>query len=589
MLCQLTYPDNCLQTFVMTLKKYYHDRNHELNILDQFERTYTSEAAILWYTRDTFFFHLINRALRQKNIEVIFLFGFFIKDIYVQLKNEYGNFKNNHVDDPIVTVYRGQIISSDEIRRIEGGTDFITNSFLSTSFDRSLASFLVDSMYQHDGELKKVLFEIQMDTRLISQPFGHIASLSYFPDENEVLLMIGTRLKVVECFYNDTTDLYLIKLELENDSSIKQNYDFIGITPRTRLKSCVDEILGHLYRMSLEDIDTIFIEIGELFPSEKEWLNAAKYDCLAKIYLQFHIKHYPEYTNITLSTFKQALTIYQAYSDDVELDCAIDIARIHLNMAFVYKEYSEDNQLANDQLDLGISTCASSFPTTANIYKRMNLYDMIVLNCEYKVNITNDEVQKREIILEVIRYRKLQLEEILNYSQPEHLNLLHCIHNLAELQNTAGFVSEATVNYEKVVEIYLQQSEPNFSSSAETYGIIAKMYTEQKRDYASALHYRQKELECRMKHKAITTHYSKMDIDYVNKDVADVHLELGDIYIQLSQHSLAYENLIISKQLYDATDVYAKETQIILIEEKIQNVIPFLSESYEFNDLSTAK
>lgn len=585
MLCHLTYPDSCLQTFVMTLRNYYHERNHELKILDDFEKTYTSQTAIYWYTRNTFFFHLINKALRQKNIEVIFLFGFFIKDIYVQLKNEHGNFKTNHTDNPIVKVYRGQIISLHEIQMIEDGADFITNSFLSTSFDQSLALFLVDSLYQHDDELKKVLFEIQLDTRLISQPFGHISNLSHFPDENEVLFMIGTSLKVVECSRNDSTDLYLIKLELQNDSSIKQNYDFIGTTPRTRLKSCVDEILGNLYRMSLESIDTIFIEMGELFLSEKGWLNAAKYDCLAKIYLQFHIKHYPEYINITLATFKEALTIYQSYLDDGELGCAVDISRIYLNMAFIYDVYSKDKNLANKHLDLGIATCASSFQTTVNIYKRMNLYDMIVSNCEYKRNIIDDEIQKRETILEGIRYRKLQLEEILNYSQPEQLNLLHCVHNLAELQNTIGFVTEATMNYEKVVEIYLQQSEPNFSSGAEAYGTIAKMYSEQKKDYASALDYRQKELECRMKNKAIAADLSKLGIDYVNTDVADVHLELADIYIHLSQHSLAYENLIISKQLYDTTDVYGKETKLTVIEEKIRDVIQFLSQSFQLTEV----
>ena len=106
MICHLTYPDNCREIFLMTLRHYYQDREPELKILDEFERTYTSHTAIRWYTRDTFLYRIINKALRQKNLEVIFLFGFFIKDMYDQLKIEHRNFQTNYTHNPIAKVYR---------------------------------------------------------------------------------------------------------------------------------------------------------------------------------------------------------------------------------------------------------------------------------------------------------------------------------------------------------------------------------------------------------------------------------------------------------------------------------------------------
>lgn len=55
----------------------------------EFERTYTLNDAIRWYTRDTFVYRLLNKALRTQNILVIFKFRTIIQDIYWQLEHEY--------------------------------------------------------------------------------------------------------------------------------------------------------------------------------------------------------------------------------------------------------------------------------------------------------------------------------------------------------------------------------------------------------------------------------------------------------------------------------------------------------------------
>jgi hypothetical protein len=586
MICHLTYPDSCRETFVITLRHYYQDRDPELKMLDEFERTYTSDTAIRWYTRNTFIYYLINRALRQNNLEVIFLFGFFIKDMYTQLKTEHENFRINHTHNPIVKVYRGQIISSDEVYMITNGTDFITTSFFSTTLDHSLALFLIESSSPRDDQLQSILFEIELDTRFTSHLFGNISSLSYFQNEDEVLFMIGAQFKVIECSHDDNTNIYLAKLKLEDESSLKQDYDIIGITPRATLKNRVNEILNHLYRVSFEDINSLFIELQELFPSETEWLDAAKYFIIARVYQQFHVKHYPEYINITLAKLEQALKIYQSYLNDSELDCSIDIGRICLDLGFVYEAYVKDNILANNYYDLGITSCALSLPTTVDKHKRIELYDTIALLSHNRATITDDETQRREILLNCIRYRELQLKELLSYLPSDHSDLLRCIHNLAELQNRAGLIIEATMNYEKVVQIYLLQHEPNFSLSAEIYGKISKMYAEQKRDYTLAFHYKKKELECRMEYKAITTNFINL-VDSVNSEVAETHQDLADIYVQLSQYRLARENLIISKQLYEKTDAYQKEKKIKVIEEKIRDIELFLTEDYGLTQLFT--
>jgi hypothetical protein len=58
------------------------------------------------YTRDTFLYRLLNHALRLQEIDVIWKFGFFIKDLHQQLVHL-------HAETPLksrsTVVYRGQM------------------------------------------------------------------------------------------------------------------------------------------------------------------------------------------------------------------------------------------------------------------------------------------------------------------------------------------------------------------------------------------------------------------------------------------------------------------------------------------------
>ncbi|CAF1643030.1 unnamed protein product [Didymodactylos carnosus] len=66
--------------------------------------------------RDTFVYHLLNRALRQLNLNGIFKFRFFITDLYEQLKQEYERYLEDdtytsyEVDHESLIVYRSQLI-----------------------------------------------------------------------------------------------------------------------------------------------------------------------------------------------------------------------------------------------------------------------------------------------------------------------------------------------------------------------------------------------------------------------------------------------------------------------------------------------
>ena len=62
--------------------RFYNGNQKQLDLINEFVRSYTPHQVIHWYTRDTFFYRLLNKALRTQNILVIYKFLFLIQDIY---------------------------------------------------------------------------------------------------------------------------------------------------------------------------------------------------------------------------------------------------------------------------------------------------------------------------------------------------------------------------------------------------------------------------------------------------------------------------------------------------------------------------
>ena len=67
------------------LKEYYAHSPLTLQDVLQFERDYSSDTAIQWYTKGGFVFSLLNKAFRSCDYELLILFRFFIADLYDQL------------------------------------------------------------------------------------------------------------------------------------------------------------------------------------------------------------------------------------------------------------------------------------------------------------------------------------------------------------------------------------------------------------------------------------------------------------------------------------------------------------------------
>lgn len=201
-------------------KNQYQDNTAQLNILDEFEQNYSAERAIWWYTRDSFLYRIMNKALRIGNIDLLFLLRFVIRDLEQQLKQ--------HQCSYCFQLYRGQFMSSDELQLLQNseGQLISINSFLSTSINREVALCFLSNSPPIDSTTS-VIFEIFADPNLENiKPFANITQLSYFAQEQEVLIMLGSIFRIVKVYRSDD-QLWTIRMMLcsGNDHGLKPIFE----------------------------------------------------------------------------------------------------------------------------------------------------------------------------------------------------------------------------------------------------------------------------------------------------------------------------------------------------------------------------
>ena len=207
------------QELIALGKRQYRNNPAELQIVKEFERDYSSDRSLWWYTRQSFLYRLLNKALRVQNIDLLYLFRFFIRDLGVELEK--------HKCSSSVHVYRAQQMSKDEVEvlRKSIGEYISMNSFLSTSINQEEARSFLFSADPSD-DIEQVFFKIDADPRLENiKPFSNITALSYFQNEEEVLFMIGSIFRLVEV-RRDNYGIWNIRMVLcsENDNQLQVLY-----------------------------------------------------------------------------------------------------------------------------------------------------------------------------------------------------------------------------------------------------------------------------------------------------------------------------------------------------------------------------
>jgi hypothetical protein len=204
------------EQMINLFQKYYQTNSSILNQIKQFEETYQSSNAIFWYTKDSFIYRILNKALRIDDIYLLYLIRFYIIDLCQQIDNE--SEKSLSLSSSMI-LYRGQMMTDKEFENLQVniGNLISPNGFFSTSKDRDIALIYAG---QGNHQFKSILFQIKIDqTKLINSLVGiaDIEKISNFPSEKEVLFSIGTTFKMETIQYDDELKVWRVQLIITHE------------------------------------------------------------------------------------------------------------------------------------------------------------------------------------------------------------------------------------------------------------------------------------------------------------------------------------------------------------------------------------
>ncbi|CAF2064308.1 unnamed protein product [Rotaria magnacalcarata] len=224
-LFEINYSKDCVSDFTAYCREQCVNQSSAAHFLDNFETEYYLKGPAWWYTYPGFIFSMLNRALRNQEVDTIIKMGFFVRDLHEQIKElhkEQFIFEQVADDECILfTVYRGQgMTPADFSKMLETKGGLLSfNNFLSTSQDRAVCSALAESNAD-DPNLIGVVFEINIDTSIETAPFANLGGVSYFrSQESEILFSMHTVFRICEIEQiNNEARVWIVKLTLTKDN-----------------------------------------------------------------------------------------------------------------------------------------------------------------------------------------------------------------------------------------------------------------------------------------------------------------------------------------------------------------------------------
>jgi tetratricopeptide (TPR) repeat protein len=398
---------NGKQDMINQARDQYCNNLIEQQKINEFEGNYSSDTAIKWYTRDCFVYRLVNKALRTENIDNIFLYRFFIADLYRQLERLHLSYVPND-NSSILTCYRGQLLTINEFEKLKSSiNEYISiNTFFSTSISSSVAvTFFINGEQQYDTV--SVLFEILVDTTIQTKPFAPIHNWSVNTDEDEVLFTMGTIFKIESC--EDFDGFWHVKLTLSTE-------------PDLALKS----LLNH-YEIKIGETSSLLI-FGEFLHKMNELDKAERYyQLLTRELPSDHVDVGMAFNNIgtiytdrgeykkAKSYLRRALNIFRRTSHVDNLN----VAEIYLNFATVYGHMENAKTALKHEkkaLQIQLKILPDNHLTLATTYN--NIAD------------TYDSLNKKATALKYY-YNALEIE--LQHLPPNHSDLAVTYNNMASV------------------------------------------------------------------------------------------------------------------------------------------------------------
>ncbi|CAF3676855.1 unnamed protein product, partial [Adineta steineri] len=297
-------------------RQYYRGNRKEEKNITEFEKSYDVDESIYWYTKDSFLYKLVNKALRTEDIGQLHLFRFFISDLSLKLANIHKS--QIRKQENTVKLYRGLKMGNDELKKLKENLGCIisANGFLSTSYSKDIAMGFATKPTKRT-DIVSVLQEIECSSNTLeSIVFANITKSSEFEAEQEVLFDLGSTFKIESISENDP-QFFVVKLTATDAGSrIKDSTRPMTIMAHVYLRK-------EMYEESLDFYLDVLV-ISEKFYGRKHLDTAVALDHIGNAYLE--IRDYEQ----ALVYYEKSFKIRQEQLPRVHLDIAASLNNLGL-------------------------------------------------------------------------------------------------------------------------------------------------------------------------------------------------------------------------------------------------------------------
>ncbi|CAF4677637.1 unnamed protein product, partial [Rotaria sp. Silwood2] len=235
--------------------------------IKQVELEYRKHTPIWWYTAETFMYPMLNRGLRQMDVDIILKMGFFIRHLHNHI-TELHHEQQGKMETKF-QVFRGQGLSTEDfekMKKTKGGL-MSFNNFLSTSRNRDICFKNFARPATKNPNSVGILFVMNIDTAICtksSTPFAEVSKVGYYKDkEEEILFSTHTifRIDRIEQIEDKHTDrLWQVNLTLAGN----QDDDFNKLTVHIR-----EEVNLKAPTRGVPQLAFILLKLGEPAKAKK--------------------------------------------------------------------------------------------------------------------------------------------------------------------------------------------------------------------------------------------------------------------------------------------------------------------------------
>ena len=434
----------------------------ELVKIDKFEREYNPKSAIWWYTVESCIYSMLNRALRNQEIDTILKMGFFIRDLHRHIEKLHSEQFGNKQGDSL-TVYRGQHMSKVDFEKMmatKGGL-MSFNNFLSTSKKREVSMTFAKHAVC-DPEMVRVLFEMIIDKSASQAPFALVDEVSFYKGEQEILFSTHTVFRINDINQIDN-DKQLwkadIKLTADNDNELN------ALTKRMR-----EETQGTTGR---DRMGRLLLKLGEINKAEliyRELLDLSSDDSEKSIFYRRLglVKNKQGEYEEAVSFYKWSLEIMEKSSSQNSPDLAQtynDIGEVYSKMERFFQSLSFHEKA----LEIKKNSLPPDHPDLAKSYNDIGVVYSKIGRCVQALS-------SYETALEI---RQKSLPQ-------NHPDLAESHSNIGVVYSKIGEYSKALLSHETALEIKRKSLPPNHPDLATSYSNIGSVYSKMK-DYSKAL------------------------------------------------------------------------------------------------------